>query len=119
MDFIIAIVALIGGFIFGFRFASKSMMHEVRQVEKTQAIDRANYIQTLRREVANILVWRDPRRYLRLYEQLHAEVLSLASWRPEEISKQLTELWARYPYYSDFDVLHTREYVLYSYALLR
>lgn len=114
MAVIIAIIALIGGFLLGLLFGAKSVMSDLSEVKRTQAIDRANYLQTLRRELANILIWRDPGRYLQLYKQLHTEVTSLASWQPEEVRKRLEELWERYPNFSDFDVLGTREYVLYA-----
>jgi hypothetical protein len=86
----------------------------VTEVATTQAIDRANYLQTLRRELANVLIWRDPQRYLRLYQQLLAETSSFGSWRPEEVRKRLAELCAKYPNYIDFDTIGTREYVLYA-----
>ena len=118
---ITGIIALIGGFFLGQRSAAKTAervraraIREIDRLGHTQAIDRANYLQTLRRELANILIWRDPDRYLQLYKQLHTEVTSLASWRPEEVQKRLAELREKYPLYSDFDGVRTREYLLYA-----
>ena len=120
LAFIVGIIALIGGFFLGQRSAAKTAervraraINEINRLGHTQAIDRANYLQTLRRELANILIWRDPGRYLQLYKQLHTEVTSLASWRLEEVRKRLAELREKYPYYSDFDGVRTREYLLY------
>ena len=79
-----------------------------------QAIDRANFLQTLRREIANILVWRDPQRYLSLYREIRQEIRSLQSWRLEDVRRRLAKLRKKYPNYSDFDGVATREYVLYA-----
>lgn len=111
---VIGIVALIVGFVFGWKSGAKAVVPLLSQVSNTQAIDRANFLQTLRRELANILVWRSPQRYLQLYSELHVEVKSLRSWRPEEVRKRLAELCKKYPNYSDFDAIATREYVLYA-----
>ncbi len=111
--FIVGLAALIGGFVLGSKLSAKAVAPVLSEVSNTQAIDRANFLQTLRRELANILIWRDPQRYLQLYRQLHSEVASLGSWRPEEVRKRLAELCRKFPNYSDFDAIATREYVLY------
>ncbi|MGC1584636.1 MAG: hypothetical protein WA791_02875, partial [Rhodomicrobium sp.] len=114
MEVIIGIIALVGGFLLGWRSGAKAVVPALSQAANTQAIDRANYLHTLRREVANILIWRDPGRYLQLYKELNSEITSLASWRPEDVRKRLTELCGKYPNYSDFDAIGTREYVPYA-----
>ena len=111
--FIVGLAALIGGFVLGSKSGAKAVAPTLNEVSTTQAIDRANFLQTLRRELANILIWRDPQRYLRLYRDLHAEATSLTSWRPAEVRNRLKALYAKYPNYSDFDAIATREYVLY------
>lgn len=110
----IGIVALIGGFVFGLRWGAKGLAPAIRETSNTQAMDRANFLQTLRRELANILVWRNPQRYLHLYRQIHSEVSTLGSWRIEEVHARLGLLTEKYPFYSDFDAIATREYVLYA-----
>ena len=111
--FIVGLVALIGGFMLGAKLSAKAVAPQINEVSTTQAIDRANFLQTLRRELANILIWRDPQRYLQLYRELHSEAASFASWRPAVVRNRLLELCKKYPNYSDFDVIATREYVLY------
>lgn len=110
----VGLAALIGGLVLGAKLNSKAVVPALTQVSNTQAIDRANFLQTLRRELANIMVWRNPQRYLQFYRQLNSEISSLRSWRPEEIRKRLAELASQYPNYSDFDAIGTREYVLYA-----
>lgn len=113
MEIIVGIVTLVAGFMLGAKMSAKAVAPAFTEVSNTQAIDRANYLQTLRRELANILIWRNPQRYLQSYRQLHSEMASLSSWRPEEVRKRLAELCKKYPNYSDFDAVGTREYVLY------
>ena len=114
MELIVGIVALIVGYIFGRKSGARALVPALSQASNTQAIDRANFLQTLRRELANILIWRNPQRFLELYRHIHAEVSSLKSWRPEAIRKRHAELCSKYPNYSDFDAIGTREYVLYA-----
>jgi hypothetical protein len=111
---IVGIIALIAGYYLGYKLGTSNAVPVLQNVLNTQAIDRANYLQCLRRELANILVWRKPKRYLELYRQLHTETSSLKSWRTEEVTKRLSELSSKYPNYSDFDVIGTREYILYE-----
>ena len=112
--FLVGLVALIVGFLLAMKLAAKGTAALVKEIEKTQAIDRANYLFTLRRELANLLIWRKPRRYLQLYHELSSELVSLESWRIEEINKRLAELCKKYPSYNDFDIISSREYVLYA-----
>ena len=111
---VVGLAALVGGFVLGAKMSAESVAPALTQVSNTQAIDRASFLQTLRRELANILIWRNPQRYLQLYRHLNSEVSSLKSWRPEEVRKRLADLSSKYPLYEDFDTIGTREYVLYA-----
>jgi len=110
---IAGLFSLIGGFWLGIKIYSKTVIPVLKDKDKTQAIDRANYLMVLRRELANILVWRDPQRYISLHKKLILDSKSLESWRSEEIKKRLAELTVKYPFYVDFDFIGLREYVLY------
>lgn len=107
----VAVVALIAGYWLGSVVLAKAIQPKIKEIEKTQAIDRANYLFTLRREIANILVWQDPQRYCKLYQDLCSELNSLKSWRQEELNKRLNELSLKYPFYHDFDIFENKEYV--------
>ena len=82
MEWIIGIivVGVILFYVFGFGAklgqdaAKNSTNFASRDVRTAQAHDRNNLLNTWRREIANILVWRDPDRYVELYKSLHAEV---------------------------------------------
>jgi len=115
--FFVGLVALVVGFFLGFKLFAKAAQPEIKEMEKNQAIDRANYLFTLRRELANILIWRDPQRYVKLYKELCSEFNSFKSWRLEEINKRLSELSKEYPFYADFDTIGSKEYVLYPDAV--
>lgn len=58
--FIVGLAVLIGGFLLGSKLSAKAVAPALSEVSNTQAIDRACFLQTLRRELANILIWRDP-----------------------------------------------------------
>lgn len=112
--FLVGLVSLIVGFLLGVKLIVKAAQPEVKEIEKTRAIDRANYLFTLRRELANILIWQDPQRYIKLYQELCSEFNSFKSWRLEAINKRLSELQKEYPFYNDFDIIESKEYILYS-----
>lgn len=111
---VVAGLALWAGVGLGARGAAKVVAPKIDVISRTQAIDRANYLQTLRRELANIMIWHEPRTYLELYKALHAEVSGYRSWRADAIKARLAELCEKHPNYIDFDHIGTREYVLYS-----
>ena len=101
--FLVGLVALVVGIFLGSKLVGFVASPVVKDLQKTQAIDRASYLFTLRRELANILIWRDPQRYVELYKELCSEFNSFKSWRLEEINKRLSELSKEYPFYTDFD----------------
>jgi hypothetical protein len=112
--FLVGLVALVVGVFLGSKLVGLVASPVVKDLQKTQAIDRGNYLFTLRRELANILIWRDPQRYVRLYKELCSEFQFFKSWRLEEINKRLSELSKEYEFYNDFDIIGSKEYVLYS-----
>ena len=112
--FIVGVISLIVGCILGVKVIARTAKPVISERLSMQAIDRSNYLFTLRRELANILIGRNPRRYLQLYQELRTELKSLESWHIEEINRHLSELCKKYPSYNDFDILNIREYVLYA-----
>lgn len=84
------------------------------QSRSAQAHDRMNYLSVLRRELANFLIWHDPDRYVRLYSLVHAETEPVKDLAPESLRARLAGMCEKYPNYQDFDLIGTREYVLYG-----
>lgn len=111
---LVGFAALIAGFIGGVLLITKESARTVREITFKQTIDRAELLSAFRREIANILIWRNPQRYLDIYRQIHSEVYSLKMWKLEEVSNRLAALSIKYPHYTDFDAVGTREYVLYA-----
>jgi hypothetical protein len=70
-----------------------------------QAHDRMIYLNTLRRELANHLVWQDPDRYLQLYQLIHAETATFKDLQRSQALARLLELSKKYPQYQDFDLM--------------
>ncbi|WP_210336185.1 hypothetical protein, partial [Rhodomicrobium udaipurense] len=67
MEFIIAGIALVIGFIVGVKASQSSSGRVLEHVLIAQAHDRHNLLATLQRELANLLIWRDPERFKCLY----------------------------------------------------
>ena len=85
-----------------------------RDVRTAQAHDRNNLLNAYRREIANLLVWHDPDRYLEFYRTLHAEVSTYKDWKMEALQAKHDELAKQFPQYEDFDGFGTRLHVLYT-----
>lgn len=81
-----------------------------------RAEDRAAFLYVVSRELANLLIWKDPDKYLSLYKSLLAETSAYPSWKPEALQQKYNEIANRYPQYPDFDVIGVRPYVLYPSA---
>jgi hypothetical protein len=79
-----------------------------------QAHDRINLLNTWRREIANVLVWSDPDRYLDFYRTLHTEVSTYKDWTLDALQAKHDALVKQYPQYSDFDGFGTLPHVLYT-----
>lgn len=111
------VVALIAGFWLGSWGASLSIRDAARQMLRTQAIDRNNYLRVLRRELANHLMQRDAVAYERLYERVSDEVAKYSTFSKEGLRAEARAIAERYPQYGDFDMVGTREHVLYPDAM--
>jgi hypothetical protein len=81
------------------------------------APDRELILTILRREIANYLVRLDPDRFLRLYCKAFSAEQKVDGADADERQAELTLIAKRYPYYSDFDLVATRDHVLYADAL--
>src|SRR5262245_13904843 len=104
----IVIVGVVLFFVFGYGakqgqdMARKTTNFASHDVRTAKAHDRNNLLNAWRREIANMLVWRDPDRYLELYRSLHAEVATYKNWKQGELQAKYDELSKQYPQYEDF-----------------
>lgn len=114
MEWALTFVALIAVAVFAFRQGAKAGAQPIAQLLNAQAHDRMNYLTLLRRELANFLIWCDPDRYVRLYELIHAETQPIKELEPPSRQARLATLCEKYPNYQDFDLIGTRDYVLYA-----
>ena len=115
----IVVVGVVLFFVFSFgakmgqdaaKNTSSFASHDVRTA---QAHDRNNLLNTWRREIANLLVWRNPDHYIEFYRSLHTEVSSFKDWKRDVLEAKYDEIAKRYPQYADFDPFATRLHVLY------
>jgi hypothetical protein len=81
------------------------------------ASDRELLLATFRRELANYLIRLDPNRFQRFYQKARQIEIAIDRADKEERQAQLIIIAKRYPSYSDFDFVGTREHVLYGDAL--
>jgi hypothetical protein len=77
------------------------------------ASDRELVLTTFRRELANYMVRLDPDRFLHLYRKARAAEAAIDNADKDERDAQLTLITKKYPRYEDFDLIGTREHVLY------
>jgi hypothetical protein len=84
---------------------------------RSAAQDRALLLHTLRRELANYMVRRDPDRFLRLYQKAHDEATEINEADKTAQVAKLTVICDKYPYYTDLDLIMVREHVLYEDAV--
>lgn len=112
-------VAVVGVVAFnaGGTFATSPAKVRVEQLTKQLSHDRMCYLSTLRRELANLLVWDDPAKFLSVYRAVLAETLALQGCSKAERDQRASALSAKYPVYEDFDKIGTRPYVLYADAV--
>lgn len=114
MEWVIFLILIIVTAVAAFRQGEKSRTPIVRSILQAHAHDRMNYLAALRRELANFLVWQDPDRYARLYELIHLEITPLKELDAASREARLAKLCEKYPHYQDFDLVGTRDYVLYA-----
>ena len=113
----VAIAGIIVGVFVGFRAASRSLQSAVHEFNRNSVSDRNFALSVLRRELANWMFRRDPDRYLRIYEKLYEEDMVISAVNKSDNEAQLARLTEKYAFYNDFDLLGTRDYVLYADAM--
>jgi hypothetical protein len=121
MDYLWLGVAVILGLIVGLSLRGRKsnglQTVELGQLRLNMASDRELALFTLRRELANNLVRLDPDRFLHLYRKARAADIEIGKADRKSQEAQLTAITDKYPYYENFDLVGTREHVLYADAL--
>ena len=112
------IAGLIVGFLVGAYLGASGARHSTTEalgnMARNLASDRDFLLRVLRRELANWMLRRDPDRYLRVYRAAHEAEATIRVADRSEQQIQFGELTKQYPFYQDFDLLGTREHVLYA-----
>jgi len=111
------LVAVVLAFNFGSKATASAAKVTIAKLLSDQAHDRMNFLSTLRRELANILIWSDPVRFRQLYQLVMTETGALKDLTSKGAQQRLDALSAKYPNYQDFDIIGTRVYVLYPDAI--
>jgi hypothetical protein len=112
-----ATIALVVGLSIGAAIVNNSMQPAIQRLNANMAGDHDFLLRVLRRELANWMFRRDPDRYLRICKEAHDTAREISAAMRTEQQAQLANLTAKYPHYADFDLINTRDHVLYADAL--
>jgi hypothetical protein len=116
----LGIAALLGFFVGAFLRGSASRNSQASELGRpglNTASDRELALRTLPRDLANYMVRLDPDRCLRLYREARAADIAIGKADKTSQEAQLATITVKYPLYQDFDLIGTREHVLYADAL--
>lgn len=121
-DLICTLTSGLIGFLLGYalvRVATRKQIalltkHMNRDFASSNAADRSAYLGVLRREIANELIKRGPRKYLDNYLYLLDEKRKIAGLTAKEALIRSLAISQDYKLYKDFDIVEARDYVLYS-----
>ena len=97
--------------------AAKPQPPAASRLGMNMASDRELMLATFRRELANYMVRLDPDRFLSFYRKARAAEVAIDAADKDEREAHLTIIAKRYPFYTDFDIVGTRDHVLYADAL--
>lgn len=111
------IAGLVIGFIFGATASANAAKQDFRLLSNQKFEDQLAYFGALRREIANILIVNDPRRFLDLYRRIHEEMVVIERSDRSSKDARLKLISDRYPFINDFDPFQTRDYILYTEGL--
>jgi len=114
---IVGVIGLIGGFVLGAKANANSARSKFNEIMRSQAHDRFHYLATLRREIANLLIWVNPDRFLQMYENIMLELQNVSDMNRDALKKRFDALVEKYPRFIDFDAIGTKDYVLYPDAI--
>jgi hypothetical protein len=113
----VAIVGIVAGYFAGWWAVVSAMRPSVQQLNRNLANDRNLALSVLRRELANWMFRYNADRYVRSYKKAHEAAKAIKAADRSDQRTQLAKLTEKYKFYMDFDLLSTREYVLYADAL--
>lgn len=107
-----------GGFIVGVYFAARRLAAAQQAIafryEKDSATDRHMILSLLQRELANWMLRQSPDRYVATYKDAQLEAERILAGSTIEQEAKYDEIARRHPFYGDFDLIGTREHVLYD-----
>ncbi len=92
---------------------------ELAFLKLKQEGDQIDFLNTLRREISNILIWSNPDHYRQLYVDLIAEAQNIKNYSAAEVELAHKRLCEKYKTFSDFDIIGLKEFVIYSGNVLR
>jgi hypothetical protein len=112
-----AIVGIVAGYLAGWRVAFIAMRPTLQELNRNLASDRNLALRVLRRELANWMFRHDPDCYLKTYKIAHEATKAISTLDRSHQSVELSKLTDKHKFYTDFDLIATRDYVLYADAL--
>jgi hypothetical protein len=113
-DLIWLFIGLIAGFFIGGKVGIGSTSAQIKELARLVSYHRSGQLKILQRELANILIRRDAPRFLAIYEKAYKESEAFKTAEQSILKAQLLLLTEKYQQYEDFDLIGTRDYILYS-----
>jgi len=100
------------GFVLGTHIVSRGLQPDLNRRERNMASDRKLILHLIRRDIANVLVRKDPARFFQIYQKAYEAQNAVSDYSEEKRLEMLKKTTDEYPYYSDFDIIGRREYVI-------
>lgn len=108
---------LVGGFMAAAKLFAQITKEGLEEAARNRASDQDLLMRTFRRELANWFFKTDPDRYHALYERARIVEAGILKADPTERRELLTRIATDIPFIADFDLVGTREYILYADSL--
>ena len=102
------------GFVLGAVAGQSVSKEEMRDVKRHKLEDQKLYLGVLRRELANLLIQRDPDRFLAFYEETFYQLTDMGEKPKSLIDAEEKLIIEKYPMIADWDHINTHDYVLYD-----
>jgi len=109
----LALVAvLVLGLVLGYKTSMHSLQTGIFRLKRNSVTDRSLLLALVRRDIANVLIRQDPDRFLTVYQKAYEFTKTVGQLSQAAQAQMLKTITDEFPYFSDFDLLSRRDYIL-------